>query len=109
MHKLLLLAAVALLSTVHQASADCNGGCAIQQPSDEPITKQEPKDSGCVLPTPPALNLADCAGGCVVDEPITSEPFTPPTTQERKDCSGTNCVTSKPAPLKLADCGSGGC
>jgi hypothetical protein len=69
MHKLLLLAAVALLSTVHQASADCGGGnCAIQQPSDEPIIQKEPKDctgSGCALPTPAPQRLADCgSSGC---------------------------------------------
>jgi hypothetical protein len=83
MNKLLLLAAVALLSTVHQASA-CDMGaitayvtgtvvadggncssCAVEQP-DTPIV-QEPKDcgnSGCVTPTLPVQKLACQTSNC---------------------------------------------
>jgi hypothetical protein len=59
-----LLAAIALVSLTQPAAADCSGsGCAIQQPSDEPIIRQEPANcSGynCATPTAPALKLACC-------------------------------------------------
>ena len=100
------------------AAVDAN--CAIQQPSDEPITPpfkladgcgsnncaveqpdtpalpQTPEDCtgpSCATPMPPALKVASpCDGGnCAVDEPISSEP------------------TFRPVALKLAGDHSGGC
>jgi hypothetical protein len=103
MNKLLLLAAVALLSTVHQASA-CDMGaitayvtgtvvtdgcgsanCAVEQP-DTPAIPQTPEDctsQGCATPTLPVQKLA---------------------------CDSSNCATpALPAkPVVVADC-PGGC
>jgi hypothetical protein len=83
MHKLLLLAAVALLSTAHQASADCgNGSCVIRQPSDEPIIQPEPKDcNNCAVPAPilPQRLAGDCSG-CAVEQPDTV--VLPPTPED---------------------------
>jgi hypothetical protein len=65
MHKLLLLVAVGLLSTVHQASADCgSGSCAIQQPDTIvlPPTPEDCTSGGCALPTPAPQRLASCTG-----------------------------------------------
>jgi hypothetical protein len=40
------------------------------------------------------VHVADCtSSACAVNEPISSEPFTKPTTQEPADCGGGNCAT----------------
>jgi hypothetical protein len=89
MHKLLLLAGVALLSTVHQASADCSSGsCVIQQPSDELIIQPEPKDcNNCAVPAPilPQRLAGEC-NGCAVEQSDTVA--LPPTPED--NCG--NCV-----------------
>jgi hypothetical protein len=125
MNKLLLLAAMALLSTVHQASA-CDMGaitayvtgtvvadgcgsanCAVERP-DTPAIPQTPEDctsQGCATPTLPVQKLACDSSNCAIQQP-SDEPIT---TQEPKDCQG-NCATpALPAkPVVVADC-PGGC
>ena len=100
-----LLAALALGTALTQQAVACdwnkeanstpvivadscgNTGCATEQPTNEPVIRQEPAEcttNNCATPEPAALKVTCQTQGCATEEPETQAPTT-------LACATTNC------------------